>query len=216
VSVKIRLKRLGKIRAPYYRIVVADSRTKRDGRVIEEIGKYHPTEEPSFIEINSERAQYWLGVGAQPTEQVTALLKLSGDWGTFKGEKGAKSTIRTKAEPEPFVADEKKKPVLKPKSEKKPAKAEAAEAPAEEAAADEVVEAPAEAAAPEAAAEEAPVEVPAEEAPVEAATEEAPAEAAAEEPAAETPAETATEAEAAVDEAVATDADAETPADDKA
>jgi small subunit ribosomal protein S16 len=203
VSVKIRLKRLGKIRAPYYRIVVADSRTKRDGRVIEEIGKYHPTEEPSFIEINSERAQYWLGVGAQPTEQVTALLKLSGDWGTFKGEKGAKSTIRTKAEPEPFVADEKKKPVLKPKSEKKPAKAEAAEAPAEApaAAADEVVEAPAEAA--EAAAPEA-------------AAEEAPAEAAAEEPAAETPAETVTEAEAAVDEAVATDADAETPADDKA
>ena len=98
MSVKIRLKRLGKIRAPYYRIVVADSRTKRDGRVIEEIGKYHPTEEPSFIEIDSARAQYWLGVGAQPTEQVTALLKLSGDWGTFKGEKGAKSTIRTKEE----------------------------------------------------------------------------------------------------------------------
>jgi small subunit ribosomal protein S16 len=212
LAVKIRLKRLGKIRAPYYRIVVADSKTKRDGRVIEEIGKYHPTEEPSFIEINSERAQYWLGVGAQPTEQVTALLKLSGDWGTFKGEKGAKSTIRTKAEAEPFVADEKKKPVLKPKSEKKPAKAEAAEAPAE--AADEVVEAPAETA--EAAAPEAAEEAPAEETPVEAAAEEAPAEAAAEEPAAETPAETVTEAEAAVDEAVATDADAETPAADKA
>ena len=133
MSVKIRLKRLGKIRAPYYRIVVADSRTKRDGRVIEEIGKYHPTEEPSFIEINSERAQYWLGVGAQPTEQVTALLKLSGDWGTFKGEKGAKSTIRTKAEPEPFVADEKKKPVLKPKSEKPKAEPKAEAAPAAEA-----------------------------------------------------------------------------------
>jgi len=130
VAVKIRLKRLGKIRAPYYRIVVADSRTKRDGRVIEEIGKYHPTEEPSFIEVNSERALYWLGVGAQPTEQVTALLKLSGDWGKFKGEKGAKSTIRTKAEPELFVVDEKKKPVLKPKAEKAPApKAEAAETP---------------------------------------------------------------------------------------
>ena len=83
MAVKIRLKRLGKIRAPYYRIVVADSRTKRDGRVIEEIGKYHPTEEPSFIEIDSARAQYWLGVGAQPTEQVAALLKLSGDWGIF-------------------------------------------------------------------------------------------------------------------------------------
>ena len=116
MAVKIRLKRLGKIRAPYYRIVVADSRTKRDGRVIEEIGKYHPTEEPSFIEVNSERAQYWLSVGAQPTEQVLALLKLSGDWGTFKGEKGAKSTIRTKEAPVAFVVDEKKKPVLKPKA----------------------------------------------------------------------------------------------------
>ena len=81
MAVKIRLKRLGKIRAPYYRIVVADSRTKRDGRVIEEIGKYHPTEEPSFIEVDSERAQYWLSVGAQPTEQVRAILKLTGDWG---------------------------------------------------------------------------------------------------------------------------------------
>ena len=123
MAVKIRLKRLGKIRAPYYRIVVADSRTKRDGRVIEEIGKYHPTEEPSFIEVNSERAQYWLSVGAQPTEQVLALLKLSGDWGTFKGEKGAKSTIKTKEAPVAFTVDEKKKPVLKPKAEK-PAKVE--------------------------------------------------------------------------------------------
>ena len=79
MAVKIRLKRLGKIRAPYYRVVVADSRTKRDGRVIEEIGKYHPTEEPSLIEINSERALYWLGVGAQPSPQVEALLKLTGD-----------------------------------------------------------------------------------------------------------------------------------------
>ncbi|MCS0500433.1 30S ribosomal protein S16 [Protaetiibacter mangrovi] len=123
MAVKIRLKRLGKIRAPYYRIVVADSRTKRDGRVIEEIGKYHPTEEPSFIEVNSERAQYWLSVGAQPTEQVLAILKLTGDWGTFKGEKGAKSTVKTKEAPVAFVADEKKKPVLKPKAEK-PAKVE--------------------------------------------------------------------------------------------
>lgn len=94
MAVKIRLKRFGKKRAPYYRIVVMDSRVKRDGRAIEEIGKYHPTEEPSLIEVNSERAQYWLSVGAQPTEQVTALLKLSGDWQTFKGEKGAKSTIK--------------------------------------------------------------------------------------------------------------------------
>src|SRR5699024_10576491 len=77
VAVKIRLKRFGKIRAPYYRVVVADSRTKRDGRVIEEIGKYHPTEEPSLIDINGERARYWLGVGAQPSEQVLALLKVT-------------------------------------------------------------------------------------------------------------------------------------------
>jgi len=119
VAVKIRLKRLGKIRAPYYRIVVADSRTKRDGRVIEEIGKYHPTEEPSFIEVNSERAQYWLSVGAQPTEQVLAILKLTGDWGKFKGDKNAKSTVRV-AEPKPaFVVDGSKKPVLVPKAEKK-------------------------------------------------------------------------------------------------
>ena len=194
MAVKIRLKRLGKIRAPYYRIVVADSRTKRDGRVIEEIGKYHPTEEPSFIEIDSARAQYWLGVGAQPTEQVTALLKLSGDWGTFKGEKGAKSTIRTKAEPELFVADEKKKPVLKPKSEKPAPKAEAvAEAPAADGApaaeaptADEAVAAPVE---DDIVATEA--EAPAAETPA----------AEAETPAAETPAETVTDAEDAVDEA---------------
>ncbi len=125
MAVKIRLKRLGKIRAPYYRIVVADSRTKRDGRVIEEIGKYHPTEEPSFIEVDSERAQYWLSVGAQPTEQVTALLKLTGDWGKFKGDKNAVSTVRTaEAKPE-FEIDSAKKSVVKPKAEKK------VEAPAE-------------------------------------------------------------------------------------
>jgi len=124
VAVKIRLKRLGKIRAPYYRIVVADSRTKRDGRVIEEIGLYHPTEEPSRIEVDSDRAQYWLSVGAQPTEQVTALLKLTGDWGKFKGDKNAVSTVKTADEKVAFVADEKKKPVLKPKAEK-PSAAEA-------------------------------------------------------------------------------------------
>jgi small subunit ribosomal protein S16 len=131
VAVKIRLKRLGKIRAPYYRIVVADSRTKRDGRVIEEIGKYHPTEEPSFIEVDSERAQYWLSVGAQPTEQVLAILKLTGDWGTFKGEKDAKSTVKVAEPKAAFVADEKKKPVLKPKAEKPAEAPAAAEAPAE-------------------------------------------------------------------------------------
>ncbi|ACQ80787.1 ribosomal protein S16 [Beutenbergia cavernae DSM 12333] len=96
MAVKIRLKRLGKIRAPYYRVVVADSRTRRDGRVIEEIGKYHPTEDPSVIDIASERAQYWLGVGAQPTEQVLALLKVTGDWQKFKGLPGAEGTLRVK------------------------------------------------------------------------------------------------------------------------
>ncbi len=135
MAVKIRLKRLGKIRAPYYRIVVADSRTKRDGRVIEEIGKYHPTEEPSFIEVDSERAQYWLSVGAQPTEQVAAILKLTGDWGQFKGDKNAVSTVKTAEPKEPFQVDAAKKSVVKPKAEKKadePAPAEAAsdEAPA--------------------------------------------------------------------------------------
>lgn len=135
MAVKIRLKRLGKIRAPYYRIVVADSRTKRDGRVIEEIGKYHPTEEPSFIEVDSERAQYWLSVGAQPTEQVRAILKITGDWGTFKGDKDAKSTLKTREEKSDYVADSSKKSVVQPKIEKKaeqPAEA-AAEAPAAEA-----------------------------------------------------------------------------------
>ncbi|PDQ36046.1 MAG: 30S ribosomal protein S16 [Candidatus Lumbricidophila eiseniae] len=118
MAVKIRLKRLGKIRAPYYRIVVADSRTKRDGRVIEEIGKYHPTENPSFIEVKSERAQYWLSVGAQPTEQVAAILKLTGDWGIFKGEKDAKSTVQYAEKKAVFSANEAKKSVLRPKAEK--------------------------------------------------------------------------------------------------
>jgi small subunit ribosomal protein S16 len=86
VATKIKLMRLGKMRAPYYRIVVADSRTKREGRVIETIGKYHPKEEPSFIEVDSERAQYWLGVGAQPTEAVAAIFRVTGDWQKFKGE----------------------------------------------------------------------------------------------------------------------------------
>ncbi|WP_439592525.1 30S ribosomal protein S16 [Microbacterium sp.] len=138
MAVKIRLKRMGKIRAPYYRIVVADSRTKRDGRVIEEIGKYHPTEQPSFIEVDSERAQYWLGVGAQPTEQVLVLLKLTGDWGKFQGDADAVSTVQTAATKEAFEVDSSKKSVVKPKAEKKaeepvaeaPVEAEAAEADA--------------------------------------------------------------------------------------
>ncbi len=86
MAVKIRLKRMGKKRAPFYRIVVMDARTKRDGRAIEEIGKYNPKTEPSFIHVVSDRAQYWLGVGAQPTEAVTAIFKASGDWQKFKGE----------------------------------------------------------------------------------------------------------------------------------
>ena len=86
MAVKIRLKRLGKIRSPHYRIVVADSRTKRDGRAIEEIGKYHPKNDPSVIEVDSERAQYWLSVGAQPTEAVVALLKRTGDWQKYSGD----------------------------------------------------------------------------------------------------------------------------------
>ncbi|MDF2492577.1 MAG: ribosomal protein [Microbacterium sp.] len=130
MAVKIRLKRLGKIRAPYYRIVVADSRTKRDGRVIEEIGKYHPTEQPSLIEVDSERAQYWLGVGAQPTEQVLVLLKLTGDWGRYKGDADAVSTVKVAEPKQPFSVDAAKKSVVKPKAEKK------ADAPAEAPAAD--------------------------------------------------------------------------------
>ncbi len=98
MAVKIKLKRMGKIHAPYYRIVVADARTKRDGRAIEEIGKYHPKSEPSFIEVSSPRAQYWLSVGAQPTEPVRRILEITGDWQKFRGEPGAEGTLRV-AEP---------------------------------------------------------------------------------------------------------------------
>ena len=94
MAVKIRLKRLGKVRVPQYRIVVVDSRKKRDGRVIEEIGKYHPKEDPSYIDVVSERAQYWLGVGAQPSEAVEAILKVTGDWQTFKGLPGTEGTLK--------------------------------------------------------------------------------------------------------------------------
>ena len=96
MAVKIRLKRLGKIRVPQYRIVVVDSRKKRDGKVLEEIGKYHPTEEPSLIDVVSDRAQYWLGVGAQPSEAVEAILKVTGDWQTFKGLPGTEGTLKVK------------------------------------------------------------------------------------------------------------------------
>lgn len=144
VAVKIRLKRIGKIRAPYYRVVVMDSRQKRDGRAIEEIGKYHPTEEPSFIEIKSERAQYWLGVGAQPTEQVLALLKITGDWQKHKGIDGQEGTLRTKAskltaEEAVKQADDEAEKVKAKASEAKAAEAETAtdDAPAEDAASEE-------------------------------------------------------------------------------
>ena len=148
MAVKIKLTRIGKIRTPQSRIVVADSRTRRNGRAIETIGKYHPKEEPSLIDIDSERAQYWLGVGAQPTEPVEALLKITGDWQKFKGLPGAEGTLRVAepktskqdlfnaalaaAENEPSVAatTAKKKAA---KKEEKAAEAEATEAAAEEA-----------------------------------------------------------------------------------
>ncbi len=99
MATKIKLMRLGKMRAPYYRIVVADARTKRDGRSIETIGKYHPKEDPSYIEVDAERAAYWLGVGAQPTEAVRAIFRVTGDWQKFKGE-DAPPPMRV-AEPKP-------------------------------------------------------------------------------------------------------------------
>ncbi len=161
MAVKIRLKRFGKKRAPFYRVVVMDSKTKRDGRAIEEIGKYHPTEEPSVIVINSERAQYWLSVGAQPTEQVAVLLKLTGDWGKFKGDKDAKNTVKMaagKASAEDAIkahADV----AEKAKAEKSAAKAEAkAAADAEAKVAADAAEAEAKAAAETAAADAAEAE----------------------------------------------------------
>ncbi|WP_237204132.1 30S ribosomal protein S16 [Rothia endophytica] len=142
MAVKIRLKRFGKIRDPRYRVVVADSRTKRDGKAIEEIGLYHPTENPSRIEINSERAQYWLSVGAQPTEQVAVLLKLTGDLAAANGEKAENTVKPVDAKPE-FVVPEKGSVVLPeaitPKAEEKAEEAPAEEA-AEEAASEEAAE----------------------------------------------------------------------------
>jgi len=177
VAVKIRLKRMGKIRQPYYRVVVVDSRKKRDGKVIEEIGKYHPKEEPSFIDITSDRAQYWLGVGAQPSEAVEAILKITGDWQKFKGLPGAEGTLRV-AEPKrdktEIFNEALKDAANEPKREAvtKKAAAKKAEPKAEEAA----VEAPAAEAAPVEVAAEAPVEVVADEAPAaEAVADEAPA-----------------------------------------
>jgi small subunit ribosomal protein S16 len=163
VATKIKLMRLGKMRAPFYRIVVADARTKRDGRSIETIGKYHPKEEPSFIEVDSERAQYWLGVGAQPTEAVAAIFRVTGDWQKFKGE-AAPPPMRV-AEPKPdkkalyeaavragmdepttdaTTAKKKAAPKKKAAADEAPTPDAAAEAPAAEAPAAEAAEAPAE------------------------------------------------------------------------
>ena len=161
MAVKIKLTRLGKIRNPQYRISVADARTRRDGRAIEVIGRYHPKEDPSLIEIDSERAQYWLGVGAQPTEPVLQLLKITGDWQKFKGLPGAEGTLKI-AEPKASKLDLFNAALAEadgapsgdattPKKKKAPAKKAAekaeAEAPAETAdAPTEAAEAPAEAA----------------------------------------------------------------------
>jgi small subunit ribosomal protein S16 len=140
VAVKIKLKRLGKIRSPHYRIIVADSRTRRDGRAIEEIGLYHPVQNPSRIEVDSERVQYWLGVGAQPTEPVLAILKVTGDWQKFKGlpapepmkvaePKADKRALFEAAAKE--SADEPKGEAITQKAKKADKKADEAEAAAE-------------------------------------------------------------------------------------
>jgi small subunit ribosomal protein S16 len=142
VAVKIKLQRLGKIRAPYYRIIVADARNRRDGKAIETIGKYHPKEEPSLIEVVSERAQYWLGVGAQPTEPVQRLLEITGDWQKFKGLPGTEGTLKV-AEPKPSKQDlfnaalaaageEPSTEATTPKKKSAPKKAEAEKAEAAE------------------------------------------------------------------------------------
>jgi small subunit ribosomal protein S16 len=161
VAVKIKLKRLGKMRNPQYRIVVADARTKRDGRAIEEIGKYHPKEHPSLIEVDSARAQYWLGVGAQPTEAVAAILKVTGDWQRSKGLPGAEGTLQVRAPradkkavfeaAAKESADEPRAQAVTPRVKRAPAKVAAPEVAAPEVAAPEVA-AP-EVAAPEAASE---------------------------------------------------------------
>ena len=101
MSVKIKLMRLGKIRTPHYRIVIADSRSARNSKAIEEIGRYSPASEPSLIEVNSDRVQYWLGVGAQPTEAVTALLKITGDYQKANGLPGSEGTLK----PQPVRVD---------------------------------------------------------------------------------------------------------------
>lgn len=159
MAVRIRLKRVGKIHYPVYRVVVVDSRKKRDGRVIEEVGQYNPNEEPSFIQVKSDRIQYWLGVGAQPSDAVRRLLVLSGDIARFNGKENVESWIKTK---ETLTADqareknvkaatdEAQKRKAKVSEEKAKAEAEAAAKEAEETKAQEAAEtAEAEEAAPE-------------------------------------------------------------------
>ena len=133
MATKIRLKRMGKKFYAFYRVVIMDSRTKRDGRAIEEIGTYNPNTQPSTIVIDSERAQYWLGVGAQPTEQVLNLLKITGDWQKFKGLDGAEGTLKTV---EAVEAQAQKLKAAKSEADAK-AKAEAEAAATEEAPAEE-------------------------------------------------------------------------------
>ena len=188
MAVKIKLMRLGKMRAPYYRIVVADSRTKRDGRAIEEIGKYHPKQDPSLIEVQADRAAYWLSVGAQPTEAVTAILKVSGDWQKFKGLPAPPPMLVAAVKADKRVAFE-----AAAKEGAGDPKADATTPRAKKAPAKKVDDAP-EAASPTA---EAPT---AEAAAAEAPTTEAPT---ADAPAAEPEADAPTQAEAAVDESPA-------------
>jgi len=172
VAVKIRLKRLGKIRVPQYRIVVVDSRKKRDGRVIEEIGKYHPKEDPSYIDVVSDRAAYWLGVGAQPTEAVEQILKVTGDWQKFKGLPGTEGTLQVK-EPKrdklEIFNEALKESANEPKSEAVTRRAaKKAAAPADETpapVAPEVPVTPVEPPATEVVAEDVPAPVPADETP---------------------------------------------------
>lgn len=170
MAVRIRLKRIGKIHHPIYRVVVVDSRKKRDGRVIEEVGKYDPNQQPSLIELNSERIQYWLSVGAQPSDAVHRFLVLSGDWATFKGAKVVENRIQVKDTGADVEAAVKAADDAAEKAKAKKAEAEAkAKKEAEEAAKAEE----AEAAKAEEKAEEAPAEEKTEEAPAEEKTEEA-------------------------------------------
>jgi len=181
LATKIRLMRMGKIRTPFFRVVVTDSRKARNGLSIEEIGRYVPGQEPSLIEINSQRAQYWLGVGAQPSEAVEALLKVTGDWQKFKGLPGTEGTLRVAApkvgkhvayeaamkqamdEPKEGATTLKKEAQEKLAAKANPVVAEAVvEAPVAEAVVEEVIEAPVEAVVETPA--EAVVETPAEDA----------------------------------------------------